>query len=313
MRKMMSLLLLEVTGLCTILLLWMCCGCEPTTKGQEADTSVKPSRPPAGMVLIPAGEFQMGSADEDASSNEQPVHTVHVDAFYMDKYEVTNAQFKKFVDANPQWQKDGINERSYTDFGIYLFHWRGNNYPSGKANHPVKHVTWYAAMAYAEWAGKRLPTEAEWEYAARGGLAGKKYPWGNTISPADANYSYNVDDTTPVGQYSPTPVGQYSPNGYGLYDMAGNVAEWCLDPDSEGFYARVHRGLLPRRNPFPGEMTIRETTVDYKTVSEQDSRVLRGGSWDFPARHVRVASRLTNPPTSVGSFSGFRCVRDVTP
>ena len=307
MRKMMSILLLEVTCLCTILLLWMCCGCEPTTRGQEADTSVKPSRPPAGMVLIPAGEFQMGAAD--AGSDAQPVHTVHVDAFYMDKYEVTNAQFKKFVDANPQWQKDGINAQSYTVFGTYLFHWRGNNYPSGKADHPVMHVPWYAAMAYAAWAEKRLPTEAEWEYAARGGLEGKRYPWGDVLTPADANYDDNVGDTTPVGQYSP--------NGYGLYDMAGNVAEWCLDLWVEGFYAHVHRGLSPRRNPFPGEMTIKERSVDYKTVADNDHRMIRGGAWDSRTWYLHVADRDSDFPGYAdhpGSHAvGFRCVKAVTP
>ena len=117
----------------------------------------------------------MGSADEDARDNEQPVHTVHLDAFYMDVFEVTNAFFKAFVDANPHWQKNLIMDEFHD--GDYLLHWSGNNYPSGKGNHPVTFVSWYAAMAYAEWAGKRLPTEAEWEYAARGGVAGKKYPF----------------------------------------------------------------------------------------------------------------------------------------
>ena len=130
-----------------------------------------------GMVLIPAGTFQMGS--EDGWDNERPVHTVHVDAFYIDKYEVTNAEYKKFVDANPQWQKGRIQRRFHN--GHYLHYWNGNDYPLGKDDHPVVTVSWYAAMAYAQWAGKRLPTEAEWEKAARGGLVGKTYPWGDTI------------------------------------------------------------------------------------------------------------------------------------
>ena len=163
--------------------------------------------PPEGMVLIPAGEFEMGSNDPEAGNDEQPVHTVSIDAFYMDKYEVTNAQYKKFVDANPQWGKDRIDEEFHV--GYYLQDWNGNNYPAGTANHPVTHVSWYAAMAYAGWVGKRLPTEAEWEYAARGGLVGKKYPWGDVIDPGKANYGRNVGDTTSVGKYPP--------NGYGLF------------------------------------------------------------------------------------------------
>lgn len=183
---------------------------------------------PEGMVLIPAGEFLMGSDDVDASGNEGPVHTVYVDAFYIDKYEVTNAQYKQFIDANPQWQKDRI-DRTLHD-GTYLALWNGNDYPPKRASHPVVYVSWYAAIAYAEWAGKRLPTEAEWEKAARGGLTGKKYPWGDDLDSSKANYNHNAKDITPVGSYPP--------NGYGLYDMAGNVWEWCLDAYSDDFYAR---------------------------------------------------------------------------
>ena len=120
---------------------------------------------PEGMVLIPAGEFQMGSDNPDGELDEKPIHTVYVDAFYMDKYQVTYAQYKKFVDANPEWQKgswwkseEGIEKRFHD--GDYLKDWDGNNYPKGKDNYPVTHVSWYAAMAYAKWAGKRLPTEA---------------------------------------------------------------------------------------------------------------------------------------------------------
>ena len=105
-----------------------------------------------GMVLVPVGRFQMGS--NDGQFNEKPVHTVYVDAFYMDVYEVTNAQYKQFVDANPQWEKDHIPSR-YHD-GNYLKHWNGNSYPPGKGNHPVVYVSWYGAMAYAEWGGQAV-------------------------------------------------------------------------------------------------------------------------------------------------------------
>ena len=253
--------------------------------------------PEEKMVLIPAGPFQMGSNDNDA--DEQPVHTVHLDAFYVDKYEVTNKQFKDFVDANPSWQKDNIEDRFHD--GHYLYDWTGNNYPSGKADHPVVQVSWYAAMAYAEWAGKRLPTEAEWEYAARGGLAGKKYPWGDTITSDDANYNRNVSGTTPVGQYAA--------NGYGLYDMAGNVWEWCLDKYDAGFYAAPHGS----RNPIAGGRTIQGVLDNFTSIPCNTLRVLHGGSWLNSARNVRLAARYWSLPWFTSGCSGFRCARAVTP
>ena len=135
---------------------------------------------PEGMARIPAGEFQMGSVDGD--NDEQPVHTVYVDAFFMDEHEVTNLEYKRFVRANPRWSKDGIDRQFHN--GRYLEHWNGDNYPNGKGNHPVIWVSWYAAMAYAGWVEKRLPTEAEWERAARGGLEGKNIRGGMSLIPA---------------------------------------------------------------------------------------------------------------------------------
>ena len=276
------------------------------------------------MVLIPAGDFQMGSDDSEADDDEKPVHTVYVDAFYMDKYEVTNAQFKAFVDANPQWQKNNIPDK-YHD-GSYLYDWTGNSYPSGEGNHPVRYVSWYAAMAYAQWVGKRLPTEAEWEKAARGGLNGKKYTWGN-VAPngtqwnfADKNLSEHwsddwtealdenwADENADDGYFHSAPIGSYPPNSYGLYDMAGNVYEWCLDGYDAGFYRRS-----PRRNPLAGEMTLTEVMTNYQTVTT--SRVLRGGSWINVAQFLRVAARGTRwTPAFTSRPLGFRCARDVTP
>ena len=220
-----------------------------------------------GMVLIPAGEFQMGTDEKPTSdkdrilevyednitifarsrqgrgsqrigfgdngwtyshANEKPVHTVYLDAFYIDKYEVTNAQYKEFVDANPEWSKANIDKRFHD--GDYLAQWEGNTYPNWAENHPVVFVSWYAGMAYAEWAGKRLPTEAEWEKAARGGLTGKAYPWGNSIDPSKANYKMDFAGTLPVGTYSP--------NNYGLYDITGNVWEWCIDEYDSRFLSK---------------------------------------------------------------------------
>ena len=265
-----------------------------------------------GMVLIPAGEFVMGSNYKvaywgrlfptgDMFYDEKPVHAVHVDAFYMDKYEVTNAEYKAFVDANPQWRK-GEKPPALFYAEPYLRHWKDNDYPEGEGDHPVHYVPWYAAMAYAEWAGKRLPTEAEWEKAARGGLLGKMYPHGDTIDKTKANYDSNVFDTTPVGSYPA--------NGYGLYDMAGNVAEWCLDAYDAGFYAKSRR-----ENPLSGADTIQEILDKYTDIKAdiKAARVIRGGDMDSAPPWVRVACRSRMAPGGIWGSVGFRCVKDVTP
>ena len=249
---------------------------------------------PVGMVLIPAGEFEMGS--NQGAANERPVRTVYVDAFYMDMYEVTNAQYKVFIEANPQWQKDNI-AAEYHD-GVYLRLWDGNTYPEGKADHPVIYVSWYAAMAYAEWAGKRLPTEAEWEKAARGGLVGKAYPWGDTIDATRANYARHINE--------PIAVGQYPSNEYGLYDMAGNVYEWCLDEYDPNFYAQS-----AHKNPFSGG--TREEVINSFKVITKKNRVLRGGCWSDNGLFLRVYYRDWGVQHYTSVFRGFRCVKDVPP
>ena len=263
-----------------------------------------PSKPVAleGMVPIPAGEFQMGSTDPKAQNDEQPVHTVYVDAFLMDEHEVTNLQYQKFLLANPQWQREQIDSKLHD--GEYLKLWRGkrgNDYPKGKADYPVVHVSWYAAIAYADWVGKRLPTEAEWEYAARGRLAGKKYPWGDDartipgwvwgefVDPGRANQG---GDTTAVGKYPP--------NGYGLYDMAGNVWEWCLDEYNKDFYS-----MSPRENPLSGANSVDWIINNFTSVTTH--RVLRGGSWK--SFSLRVALRRWKRPLFTTGYFGFRCAR----
>ena len=244
-----------------------------------------------GMVLIPAGEFEMGC--EDGASDERPIHTVYVDAFYMDVHEVTNTEYKAFIDANPQWQKDRI-ERRFHD-STYLRPWNGNNYPLDKGDYPVNYVSWYAAMAYAKWAGKRLPTEAEWEKAARGGLVGKAYPWGDTINARDANHARYINDIIAVGEYAP--------NGYGLYDMVGNVWEWCLDEYDSEFYV-----ASPKRNPFSGG---RLTDVINDFLNINTPRVFRGGGWANQGLFVRVDNRDAGIPMYASVFVGFRCVRAI--
>ena len=297
------------------------------------------------MVRIPAGTFRMGSNDH---VSQQPVHTVHLDAFDMDAYAVTNAQFKIFVDANIRWQK---KYRCLID-EEYLHHWDDTDYPAGKANHPVTYVTWFAAMAYAEWAGKRLPTEAEREYAARGGLPRKRYPWGNDEPPIhrsnwhaacltafvtrakkrQQHYEESAEGFVPKeppawieemikGEHLPavanynshwggtTPVGCFDPNGFGLYDMAGNVWEWCLD----AFNLNVYAISKNSRNPIAAGETVQWLCENFKTIPDDDARVLRGGSWDSDARNIRVASRKGGEPEVTFNYIGFRCVRDVTP
>ena len=246
----------------------------------------------ADMVLIPNGEFETVSSTGD--SGKKLVYTVYIDAFYMDKYEVTNAQYKMFVDANPEWQKGNISSK-YHD-GNYLKSWNGNNYPSGKGSHPVVNVSWYGAMAYAKWVGKRLPTQAEWEKAARGGLVGQKYPWGNSIDSSKANYSRNVGDTAPVGSYPP--------NGYNLYDITGNVWEWCLDEHDRDFYL-----TLPLHNPIAGANSITDMINEFLDLDSW--RVLRGGSWIKFARDVKVSDGNHAPPEFSDDDFGFRCVKSV--
>lgn len=261
---------------------------EPLTETVSGTTSL------ADMSLIHEGEFEMGSNDDEAFDDENPVHTVFLNEFYIDQYPVTNAEYKAFVDANPQWGRHEIPKK-YCDVD-YLKHWCRNSFPSGEANYPIVNISWYAAMAYAQWKGKRLPTEAEWEKAARGGLIGKQYPFGNSVDPTQANYDWNEGNTTPVGKYPA--------NGYELYDMCGNVWEWCLDKYEKYYYKN-----LPSRNPIAGEGTIEQLNGNFLEI--ESNRVLRGGSWRIPALLVRTAKRNAEFPWFSLNVIGFRCVYQV--
>lgn len=255
---------------------------------------------PEGMVLIPEGEFQFGRISGEAGNVEQPGHSVHLDAFYMDEYEVTNASYKKFIDANPEWQKERIEEKFHD--GNYLANWSGNTYPSDKADHPVVSVSWYAAVAYAKWVNKRLPTEAEWEKAARGGVEGQKYPWGYSIDDSKANYTLNVGITG-----STTPVGDYPPNGYSLYDVIGNVLEWCLDQYDRNYYDDP-----PKSNPIAGADSIEDIVDNFENI--KSSRALRGGSWvESGQPRVWITYRRGNEAARTSHLIGFRCAKSVTP
>jgi len=235
-----------------------------------------PSAPP-GMVYVPAGEFIMGS---DWDSDEQPVHTVYLDAFYIDKYEVTNAQYRKCVEAGA-CEEPGCWDDS--DFDAL--------------DQPVVCVNWYHAQDYCEWAGKQLPTEAEWEKAARG-TDGLIHPWGNTfdgtrLNFADKNTSFEWSDLNWDDGYAGTaPVGSYldGASPYGALDMAGNVREWVADWYDSGYYA-----ASPESNP--------------KGPASGDDRVRRGGSWYDDELHVRAANRSWRSPDFTSENLGFRCAR----
>ena len=270
----------------------------------KASTTPRLVSVPEGMVLIPAGEFTMGSEANTAANN--PVHIVYVDAFYMDKYEVTNAQYAAFLNVAGEdaaanyylgayWQNQGDNH----DNDMIRIKYIDGSYQvkQGYENHPVQGVTWYGAMAYAAWMRKRLPTEAEWEKAARGGLVSKAYPWGNTVGPDNANYNHNGDTT---------PAGHYPANGYGLYDMAGNVREWCLDEYDKDFYTTP-----PRNNPIAGGSL---TSILTNWANIESTRVIRGGSWTSDTDALRCAARSYGSPRvdRVTLFSGFRCVKEVS-
>ncbi len=251
---------------------------------------------PEGMSLIPEGEFEMGSDTAEANDDERPVHTVYVDAFYMDKHEVTVGEYREFVQKTghraPDWDK--VSRYSPTD------------------QSPIVFVSWHDAMAYAKWKGKRLPTEAEWEKATRGGVSGRSYPWGNAAPDgtqcnfADKNIAHFwwADEETDDGYAHTAPVGSYPDNAYGLHDMAGNVWEWCLDEYDPGFYA-----ISPDTNPFSEVDTIEAIIDTFSSV--QTPRVLRGGSWLVTVLGVRSAVRFRLDPSSTNNSVGFRCAKDL--
>ena len=239
----------------------------------------------APMVLIPAGEFQMGTDPSEIAAlvqqygakafwfeSETPRHTVYVDAFYMDVYEVTNAQYQKFMEAT------GHSAPRYSSDSRY-------NAPE----QPMVGVSWHDAVAYAEWAGKRLPTEAQWEKAARGGLSGKRYPWGDEAPDAGGVYRASYGNNTADGHRYAAPAGSFAPN-YGLYDMAGNVWEWCAD-----WYDRSYYANSPLNNPLGPDSGTK--------------RVLRGGSWYSSPYYLRVATRAIHlSGEHARHLIGFRCI-----
>lgn len=248
-----------------------------------------------GMVPIPAGEFLMGSTDKDgdAKDDEKPQHKIYLSDYFIERTPVTNAAFRRFMEAggyiNSMYWKEAIDAKRWQD-GIFKDYSGERSEPAYWADskwngdgQPVVGITWYEAVAYARWAGKRLPTEAEWEKAARG-TDGRIYPWGNEWDETLAN-------TKETGLGQTTPVGQYSPDGdspYGMVDMAGNVFEWCSSR-----YAGYPYEANDGREDFSG--------------GDRAIRVLRGGSWANAAEGVRCARRNRYSPYLRDYYYGFRC------
>jgi formylglycine-generating enzyme required for sulfatase activity len=303
---------------------------------READ-----STPPA-MVRVPGGTFLMGR--ENGPDDERPVHEVTVDAFEMDETEVTVGQFAAFVKATgyvttservPDIRKYPDADPAYLKPGSAVFvaleadldgppvwwryvpgaSWRSpEGAPSnvkGKRNYPVVQITWEDASAYAKWAGKRLPTEAEWEWAARGGLAQQPFCWGSATNGEGGKWYANAhqgkfpaSDSGADGFAGLAPVKSFPPNAFGLYDMSGNAWEWCSDWYDPKYYA-----VSPKANPKgPAEGTV---GVEGEREAQ---RVRRGGSFLCDDRYCKryvPSARDKNPPDSCANHTGFRCVRDL--
>lgn len=240
---------------------------------------------------IPAKYGSLGPRLRQMLRGETPRHRVSLSSFRMDRCEVTNRQFQEFIRANKNWGPERIDPALHN--GSYLKHWSNGRFQQDAADKPVTYVTWHAAVAYAAWCGKRLPGEAEWEYAARGGLADPEYPWGDQPpTPELANFA----DSKKEGVVA---VGGYKPNGYGLFDMAGNAWEYCLDEWAPS-YENWHLLMGPE---------IAKLIANWREVKTR--RVIRGGSWGGNALNLRVTYRDSHPIDGAGPHVSFRCVRTI--
>jgi sulfatase modifying factor 1 len=313
-----------------------------------------PTKSPTGMVWITGGEFSMGAQDPpemnmvgmQATTDSRPIHRVYVDGFFMDKSDVTNAQFAGFVKAtgyitvaekaptaadfpgappenlvagavvfSPPKHPVPLNDHFQWWSYVKGANWRHPTGPNssikGKQNYPVVQVAFQDAQAYANWAHKRLPTEAEWEFAARGGLAGKPFVWGEKFKPngkwmANTHQGHFPEqDTGSDGFIGLAPVAQFAPNGYGLYDMAGNVWQWTADWYRPDYYSELAKVGGVARNPKGPE-----TPFDPAEPSEK-KKVHRGGSFlctDQYCSRYMVGTRGKGEVSTGTNHLGFRCV-----
>ncbi|WP_257348982.1 formylglycine-generating enzyme family protein [Pseudalkalibacillus decolorationis] len=302
------------------------------TSGQPAAT-IEPAQENLhlyeGMIALPGGEFLMGTDDAEGfpDDGEGPVRKVKLKPFYIDACSVTNLQFSEFVketgyvtDAERfEWSfvfhsllsenvKNQVTQWVQETPWWLVVKGASWKYPEGpdstidqKLDHPVVHVSWNDAIAFCKWSGKRLPTEAEWEYAARGGLSQRKYPWGNKLKYKGKHQcniwqgQFPTENTGADGYMSTAPAKSYSPNGYGLYNVSGNVWEWCSD-----WFSLSHHLNAPIDNP--------------RGPSHGSAKVIRGGSYlchQSYCNRYRVAARSSNTIDSSTGNSGFRCVADI--
>ena len=305
------------------------------------------------MIHIPAGTFRMGSDDHYAE--EAPAHHVSVDSFWIDRAPVTNARFRRFAEetgyvtyaeippdpkdypgAQPHMLKAGslvfsppahvVDLRDWSQWWMYCFeaNWRQPYGPGssieGKDEHPVVHVAYRDALAYAQWARKELPTEAEWEFAARGGLDGAEFAWGDEFTPGDRQMANTWQGRFPQenlaldGYERTSPVRSFEPNGYGLYDMIGNVWEWTIDWFSPQHTADVSKACCVPRNPRGARM--QESYDACQAEIKIPRKVLKGGSFLCApnyCRRYRPAARHAQPIDTSTCHVGFRCVVRANP
>lgn len=253
------------------------------------------------MIRVPGGVLWMGTDSADLPAimertgssrvemfvGELPRHDVRVAPFLLDSTDVTNADFLAFVRANPAWGRDSVPAERHN--GRYLEHWAGGRPAPGDEDLPATFITWQAAVAYCDWRRARLPTEAEWEWAAAGGDPGAEYPWGSD-PPSDDRVSWSGD-----GIDRPVRVASYPPNSYGLYDMSGNVWKFLADEATPDY-----RGVTDHR-----------VRIDPDTAERVETRrVVRGGSFGASSANLRIRYRDSHRPRDAREMVGFRCAAD---